>query len=651
MQRKQLWYTLGEEEGGPSLVALAGKYRMQFTSRKTRAVNLLSLYEGLSLGRFSADAYDDAGPLELWGNDATDEDDSPVDVVWNVGASIMDSIDAKLFALDRIKTQFVVTDGGWEAKRAAIMASRFIEGQMSEPQGIFPNLWAMWRHAARLAETSTGAAAVFFWPDQEAGRIVAELDDTLNMFVETSGLPYDGITSIGRVTYWDPDKLAAKYPEHEQAIFSAAETPDHELTPEDDTDAPPEEVQRVPLVQGWRMKAPGVKGMYCAAIPGATLEWEEYKCDEPPCVFYIPMRQLAGFWGRTRLERIVRPLQRLNEVLAAVDDAERLTPKGVVWYDPTTTDNTQLETVKNVVLIPHTGPMDRKPVYEPPAPFHPLQLELLKLHRDACFDLTGMSEAHVTASRERGLSSGVAIRLVQDQVYERFAPTEEEFSRCVGEASARQMIRCIKQMGSFKSTWKSAEKGGFLAEIPSEVFNILDKYKYKAEPYAVSGNINTPADRVELAEKLMGSGVITGEAYAAILQHFDVPGQADAGIGKVEEQFVAKQVDLWLFGELKEMPKRYMGPEKWMQLEQRLLQVGAAYLEAKMEMCGGLNDPEVIDRLGYFFRFISELEALIEQKKQREAELAATAQAAAPPPPAGPMPGGPPMMAPPPPMM
>src|SRR5690606_1704314 len=120
----------------------------------------------------------------------------PYDQTHNLGARVMDAIDAKIFALERTKTQFVVSDGGWAVKAAAVKASRFVEGQMSEPAGIFKDLWECWRHGARLSTIATSACMMFFWSDPTQGKIIAELDDTLNIWVETGGLPYDGYTAI-----------------------------------------------------------------------------------------------------------------------------------------------------------------------------------------------------------------------------------------------------------------------------------------------------------------------------------------------------------------------------------------------------------------------------------------------------------------------
>jgi hypothetical protein len=637
MRPREQWHQIEDEkQAGQALVAVARKFKDRRTARKSRATSLLSLYEGLSLGSYGPSAYDDAEPFSYASNGNTAEAPGlPVDQLWNLGASIMDALDAKLFQ-QRAKTAFVTSNGGWEAKRAGVLGGRFVEGVQSEPQGIFQDSWAMWRHGARIAMTSTGGCMVWFWSDPDEGKIVMELDDTLSTWVETSGLAYDGVSAIGRISYWDPEKLAAKYPEHEAEIFSAAEKPDDELREitNFDDELPPDDVLRVPLIQGFRMKAPGVKGVRLIAIPGATLERDEYDYDYPPCVHFCPMRQLAGYWGKPLLDRISKPLEYMNQMVASLCDAERLTPKGAVVYNPTATPPATLANIKNVVLIPHNGPMEMAPRYDAPAPFNPVVLEWLKEMRQMCYDLIGVTEATVTAGREKGLSSGVAIRLVQEQTHERFAPVEEEYARCVGPESAKQIIRCaqeIQKKGKFTATWKGGDEHGFLREIPADVFDVLEKYKYRVEPQVVSGNVNTPADRVELAEELVQAGIITGDAYATILQTYDTVGATGSDISAAEEQFTERQIDQWLYSEEDELEESYMGPEKWFHQEERLLQVGSALLHAKIQQC----PPE---RLLYFYRYMAELQLQLDEKQQRQAQLQATASGQAPAPAAPPAP-------------
>jgi hypothetical protein len=641
-QKLDLWYELKDEElAGRAICALAQKHRDAFGRRKSRAVALLGIYEGLNLARFDSAAYDAAEPFSFVDESKNGDKGPEYRQTHNIGARIMDAIDAKIFALERTKTQFVMSEGGWKVKSAGIKAARFIEGQMSEPQGMFKDLWELWRHGARLATTATTAAMVFFWSDPDQGKIVAELDDTLNVFVETTGLPYDGYSSIGRITYWDPEKLAMRFPDHAEAIRAAAVSAeqvqmwrDFYVIDEDD-DQIDSSVLRVPLIQGWRMrignpKKGGVEGKEIAAIPGLTLDVKDYPYDYPPCVRFCPMPQLAGKWGRTILERAVEAIRRYNEILNSVDLAERLTPKGAVFYDPTTTDPETLATVKDIIAIPYTGPAGKEPKYQPLDPISAVVLEILRLHKDAAYDLTGMNEAHATMALGKGLS-GVAIRLIKQEIYEMFAPLEDEFTRCVGPETAKQIMRCARELqkeGGFTSVWRGGKDGGWLQEISADVFDILEDQTYRTAPQPVSGTANTPADRVALAEELVQVGIITGEAYAQILQDFNTFGRTGNELSVVEEQFIERLVDSWLFDDLDKAKARTIAPEVWMDRDLGMtLKVGAAYLQARMDMIEDRGDPEVQRRLEFFKGYLTSLT----KNAQERAAMAAQAQAAANP--------------------
>jgi hypothetical protein len=632
------WGDIEDEQlAGEALVAVAKKKQTAISKRKRRACELLSEYEGLGIERFDAMAYD-AADYDAVDVSARPDSAPEYKQTHNFGARVMDAIDAKIFSLERTKVQFVVSDGGWGVKAAAVKAGRFIEGQMSEPSGIFKDVWECWRHGARLTTIATTACMMFFWSDPTQGKIVTELDDTLNVWVETGGLPYDGYSALGRITYWEPRKLAARFPKFKAEIMQAAQDPKmltrwRELY-SDDEDDEEDEALRVPFIQGWRMqygdpKDGGVEGVQMCCIPGLVLDRRAYDSPDPPCVRMCPMPQLAGVWGRTIFERSIAAVRRYNEILNSLDSAERLTPKGALVFDPTASDEEQLKAIKDVQLIPHTGPMDRAPIYTAPPPFHPASLELLKLHKDAAFDLPGMNEAHATMALGKGMS-GVAIRLLKQEVYEIFAPLEDEFTRCVGPETAKQIIRCARELqedgGGFTALWKGGKDGGWLQEIGADVFDILEKHKYRVEPQSVSGSVNTPADNVELAKELVQIGIISGEAYAQILQTYDVFNATGNALSQAEERFIERQIDDWMYADIETCKRRYMAPELWQDKDYGMtLKVGGAYLQARMDMVDDQDDPEVTQRLGFFKTFLSQLTA---NAKEREM-MAAQAQAAA----------------------
>jgi hypothetical protein len=631
-----------EKTAGDALVATAKKHNDQNTRRKRRANELLNEYEDLGPGRFESGRLNRGEMIPLPSTPGTSTDGEEYEQTHNLGARVMDAIDAKIFALERTKTSFVVSDGGWAVKAAAVKAGRFVEGQMSEPSGIFKDMWECWRHGARLTTIATGACMMFFWTDPSQKKIVTELDDTLNIWVETGGLPYDGYTAIGRITYWDPRKLGARFPEHKAAILAAAHDPKmvtrwKELYSEDE-DEDEEDALRVPFIQGWRMQYAdpddgGVPGVQMCCIPGLVLDRRPYDSTDPPCVRLCPMPQLAGKWGRTIYERSVAAVRRYNEILNSLDNVERLTPKGALTYDPTATDVEQLQHIKDTIFIPHTGPMDRKPIYEAPAPFHPVVLELLKIHKDAAFDLIGMNEAHATMALGKGLS-GVAIRLLKQEVYEIFAPLEDEFTRCVGPETAKQIIRCAKELqkeGGFTSLWKGGGKNGWLQEIGADVFDILEKHKYRVEPQSVSGTVNTLADNVELAKELVQMGIISGEAYAKILQTGAVFGATGSELSNAEEQLIEKMVDDWLYADIETCRRRYIAPELWQDKDYALtLKVAGAYTNARIAMIDDMDDPEVTARLGFFKTYLSQLTANAKEREMMAAQAQAAAQGQAP---------------------
>jgi len=644
---RALWSEQESPEAmGQVLTAHAMTRRAQTSGRKRRAAAQLSSYEGLTLTSMDPEEYDyavqDGDDLSEDGGGANKA--PPYQQTHNLGARVMDAIDAKIFALERVKTRFVVSDGGWEVKTAAVKAGRFIDGQMSEPQGSFKDMWELWRHAARIATIATGTAAVFFWSDSKQGRIVTELDDTLDMFLDTTGLPYDGYSSLGRTTFWDPEKLAARYPDHALQIYQAADKWDtimsqYLLAGNAEQDETSTNIVRVPLIQAWKMqyaggeKNGGYDGKYCFAIPGATVDHGEYDCEEPPCVIFNPMRQLAGKWGRTILERSLPAVVKYNQILNSADNSTMLSPRRMFFYDPSTTDPASFKKVYDMMFVPHTGSMAQLPVDMTPKPFDIASIQfLLDTHRDAAYNLPGLNEASATMDMGKTMS-GVALRLVKNEIYEIFSPFEAEFTRCVGPETAKQIIRCAREVqksaGGFSATWKGGKDGGWLQEIGAGVFDILEKHKYRAEPESVSGTTDTPADNVALAKELMETGIITGEAYASILQTYGTA-QGGTALSQAEERVTERMIDDWMYAPIADAKARTVDPEIWMDKDGGMtLAVGAAYLNARASMIEDMADREVRERLQLFKDYLARLES---NAAKRAAMAAAAAAAAAPPP-------------------
>ena len=117
-RRSDRWGDQIDDKGAPDLDRMgevltvqALQERSRASGRKARASAQLSSYEGVTLTSLDPDEYDspvfDDPDLGAAGQEGAAE----YQQTHNLGARVMDAIDAKIFALDRIKTRFVVTDG------------------------------------------------------------------------------------------------------------------------------------------------------------------------------------------------------------------------------------------------------------------------------------------------------------------------------------------------------------------------------------------------------------------------------------------------------------------------------------------------------------------------------------------------------------
>lgn len=628
-ERQLVWSRQSPAEGHKTLCDQSRLYEGRNQKRKSEAVKLMRLYEGDTINGFDGQT----------GTTSSTSDSArllgePVDITLNLAQTLVDTLDAKIAGLENTKAQITTIEASWDVRRRARNCDRFIEGQFYERQGRFQDLWDVFRFALRLALASTRTSAVKFFSNPRAKKIQAEVYDTLSMWVDTPGAIYDAPTGMGHTCYWEPEKLVelfdGKYPSGapglEEDILAASSHPRKNLGLElfnDDRDYLREDIRRVSVTEGWRFKCYDKPGVYCMSFSGAKepLVWKPYDHEDGPFVFVGGQKSLTSFWHRTLTKPVLTPILRVNEILAAVDRAERLCPKGVMFFDPEEITREQLQVGDDYELIPIPGlsGMKGKPHYEAPAPFHPIVLDLIRFYLEQIYGLTGVSELHA-AGDVKGDWSGAALRIRKNLINERFATIQRGYVHASTVEAARQIIRCAKDMAEidpkFASTWRGA---GFMKEIGLDTLSVLDQHKYDVGVYSVSETKNSPESEVALAQELLQVGIITGDAYLQTLQYFDSKQGAKSN-NDAQERLIGLQIDRWLMAEPKEMRGRrfYRGPVPTMDLFAAVIQVNRAYLNAQAD------DVEE-RRIMLFARYLKELKGLIEKQGQTQAALTAQA--------------------------
>lgn len=621
--RKQVWYRQSEGEGHQTLCQQARAYEGRSTRRKSEAVKLMRLYEGETVQGFDRGL----GFAENTSDSAIVSGEA-VDITLNLAQSLVDTLDAKIAGLENTKPQIVTADASWDVRRRALLVDRFIEGQFYERQGRFQDLWDVFRFALRLALASTRTAAVKFFSNPKAKKIQAEVHDTLSMWVDTPGAIYDYPTGMGSTTWWDPEKLVDTYAGQmykgfEEDCYKAATHPRKALGLElfsDDHDYLREDLRRVPVTEGWRFKQADRKGVYGMSFPGAKepIWWKPYEHEDPPFVFVGGQKSLTSFWHRTLTKPVIGPILRVNEILASIDRSERLTPKGVIFYDPEEIAKEMLQVGDDHELIPIPGlsGMKGKPMYEAPAPFHPLALELVKFYLEQCYNLPGVAELHASGDTS-GEWSGAALRIRKQLINERFSTIQRAYVHASTVEASRQIIRCTQELyaedPSFAALWRGQ---GFMKQIDAKVLSVLDKFKYDVNVYPVSESKHTPESELALSQELLQVGIVTGDSYLNTLKYYDAQQGAKSNTD-AQERLIGMQVDKWLTAEPAEMKSKrfYRGPVRTMDKYAAIIQVNRAYLNAQAD--------DVEDRrLMLFSRYLKELKKFADEESTEQAGLA-----------------------------
>jgi hypothetical protein len=581
-----------------------------------------SMYEGVTLSGIDGDCFDDLMPVNY--------DGAPL--VNNRCQSVVDTLQAKLAGLDEPRPQFVVTDGTYEQKRQAVWLDRFVEGQFYQPQGMFKNMWDLWRHAFLIAAACTGTVAVKIFPDFQAKKICAELHNTRDMWVDSVECRYGAPLTYGESTWYDQETLLERYknsPKKRDAILAAGDHPKQPGQGTTDTDA-----MQVRVHELWRVKTTDQPGKYIMLVGETALEWEDYPYATPPFAFYHFRRRLGGFWAACATETFYQSVIRENQVLNRMDEAEARSSTIIQYYDPVVAKQTSFAVPKHIVLIPYDSTQGPPPPPPFVIPWYPQTApELMRIHGQNTHDSSGVAEMQTTGTAQAGLTAAIAIRTVLSLLNERLSPRQRDIVQATAVDSAYLFARAAKELyarfGEFSSEWhgKSWVKsvpGKDCLDLPDEIYTI------QARP--VSEKKNSPEDRLQLAQELVSQGVITGGDWLGVLRHMDTYG-AMRKFSKVEEwcEDLFDRIQFAAESELHK-PGFYTSPPKYMDLDYAMALSTDALLTAQIDRI-----PQV--RIQLLLQFMSDLSRKIDQRDQRR-----LAMGQAPPP--LPTPGGQPEAAP-----
>jgi hypothetical protein len=604
----RLWHKQSKPEEAAKIACQISSIQADIGKpRFERARKHGSMFEGVEIAGLDGDCFDDDNPITY--------DGAPL--IMNRAASIVETLQSKLAALDEPRPQFVVTDGTYEQQRQAVWLDRFIEGQYYQPQagGMYANIWQMWRHAFLTAAAATGSVAVKVFPDFPARKIVAELHNTLSMWVDPLECRYGAPLTYGEDTWYDLDVELDRYSRSDKktkALLAATEKPEKRVGGKDNTN----DNLQVKITEMWRVRTdPKKMGKYIRACGNEALEFEDYPYSTPPFAFYHFRRRLGGFWGASAVDRFYHSVVRENQVLNRMDEAEARMGTVFMPYDPSVLGGKTLSVPKHVVLQPYDSSQGPPPQPWTPNWYPQTAPELMRIHGGNSHDVSGVAAMQTTGQAQAGLTAAVAIRTVLSLLNERLAPQQRDIVQAQAVDTAYLFARAAKELyerfGEFDSVWYGKS---FMKTLPGKDCLSLPHEICTVQVRPVSEKKNSPEDRLQLANELVQQGMIGGGHWLGILRTMDTVA-AMRRYSKVEE-WCEKLFDKFRYAPPSDLSKPgfYLSPPKLMDLDYAMALAVDALLSAQIDE---LPD----ERRQLFLKFLGDLDRKIDQRDQRRAEL------------------------------
>lgn len=596
------WWDLKPEQAAHAIIELERDYARTQTWRRSRARRLAGMYHGRNLDApFMRDQtyswYTDP-------NNSGDDEEQHTRLVRNKSFEYTETYVAKVGAEENPQPALMVTDGDWELKRKVTLGARLLEAEYDQRQGTFENLYALAYQGLRIAYAATGSVAAKVYPWPKENRVVVELHDTMDFFLDETELTYSNPRTFGEVTWWPPARLIQAYPKHAATIRTAVQSPKDRASLVFTGGAAARELaQLVPVWEAWAVKQGEEPGRHLVCLHDGTVlldeEWDEF---EPPFAFLHLSPALSGFWATPPIDVAYEEILKVNEILATADYAHTHTPKQVHYVDENSVvDISEIQDVSTLKIV-RVKDRNYRPHVENPAPFDRIDLDLLAEHERGIARALGIDEMHSAAKAEPGLPSAVAQREAASRFDDRAAFGHRAYTQWVAVDLARHLLKAQRKLYEANRAFKRKWTGEFFSkEIKAKDIVDLDLNALQVRVKPISEKKNTPEERVQYAQELAEQGAIPFEAYMAVLEHYDTPGETR--VLKTQRRWVAWQIDSWLMTDEDE-PVEYKSPRPWMRKSDAMVQTIDALMEAE------LNDvPQ--ERLQYFLDFISELTAMM----------------------------------------
>lgn len=529
---------------------------------------------------------------------------------FNVLRSCIDTLGAKI-AKARPRPICITDEGSWEQQRKGKLLTQYLDGSFYEA-----GLYAQTQRAFKDASIyDVGLVKLWIEAQEDEdgepvdGKIRCERVMPDEVWVDPSEAYYGKPRTIYHHRPVDREALAAMFPEKAAAIAMAE----------------PSEAKRngqrvartmVDVLEAWHLESrPGAKdGRHVICTKGMTLLSESYEDPFLPFVdFRISDNESMGFYGDGLAEQL-RGIQReINSQLDNIRVAHKRLGRPFVFIKPGAKISKGDLNNEIGAIIEGEEPPQFGVSQAMGAEVYNWVRELVQ----RAYQITGISETSARSAKPAGVTSGVAIRAVDDIETERFVLIGQQWEEFHMEIARRWVHLARKLYADGVDLPVRGSSGKFLRTIKwSDVDMKDDAFVLKVYPMGLLPT--RPEGRMERAMELLQAQMIDKTTALSLIGAPDIEDATSLATAALDD--VRMVVDHMLDG------GDYIPPEPFMDLKLAAQVAQSSYLRAKTRGA----DETALEKLRGFMADIQEL-----------VKAGAPAPAPAPAPMPGGMPGGP----------
>ncbi len=594
------WWKASGIEAAEQVTSLADWLWNEQSPFRARCLRSASLYEGRRLPGLSASAYLRSG---AYGGDDYDE------LYWNVPRSLVQTVTAKIAGRQKPKPSLVCSDSDWQTKRRAKKLEKFCEAQLHQQQGTHRDAWSLGTRTF-LDAAVFGFGAIKVFADDDSARVVLERVLPWEILVDPVEAERGEPVNFFHRYHYDKDSLAARYPGKEDIIDSAPDA-DHEYY------GTGVRVARSVLVyEAWRLPVGKTPGKHIICTKKGILAEREWTRNEPGILFLRWSPELLGFGGTSLVEEAEKCSDEVNCTLARMREAENLCSNLTIAYEDGSIVNEEALNSNEIGVKLAIKAGAQFPKFDAPEAYSQSSLNWLKMNYDKGFELTGVSQMSAGSRKEPGVTAGVALRTIADMETERFSVIYSQYEHMMAVDIPRHQLAATRELadrnGDVMLRWPGQK---FLQTFSWDDVS-LEEDMYFIQPYAVSGIVNTPADKLQLGQDLFNAGVISQDSFLRVIQYKDPESEIERQ--NTQYSVIEKYIESWLDATpetLEDRTFRYRAPIPFMDHAAALVQSAQAYMVAELDGAPDWN-------LEFFLRFMTQCDQQIQKVAAKQAAMA-----------------------------